>query len=60
LRTLYLAERIIPEQEYEEWNEKSRLSKLEVNNREEAVAKVDGEIEKDLELIGSTAIEDKL
>ena len=60
LRTLYLAERVIPEAEYEEWNEKSRLAKLEVNKREEAVSRVDGEIEKDLELIGSTAIEDKL
>ena len=60
LRTLYLAERVIPEAEYESWNEKSRLAKLEVNKREEAVSRVDGEIEKDLELIGSTAIEDKL
>lgn len=31
-----------------------------VNNREEEVAKVNDEIERDLELIGSTAIEDKL
>ena len=60
LRTLYLAERVIPEAEYEDWNERARLAKLEVNNREEAVAKVDGEIERELELIGSTAIEDKL
>ena len=31
-----------------------------VNNREEAVAAVDEKIEKDLELLGSTAIEDRL
>jgi len=31
-----------------------------VQNREEKVAAVDEKIEKDLELIGSTAIEDRL
>jgi len=60
LRTLYLAERQIPIKEYDAWAERSRLSKLEVVDREEAVAKVDGEIENELTLIGSTAIEDKL
>jgi len=33
---------------------------LEINNREEKVAAVDEKIEVDLELIGSTAIEDRL
>jgi|TARA_B110000285_G_C15122533_1_gene618101 magnesium-transporting ATPase (P-type) len=33
---------------------------LEVNDREEKVAKVDEMIEKEMELVGSTAIEDKL
>ena len=33
---------------------------MEINNREEKVAAVDEKIETDLELIGSTAIEDKL
>jgi magnesium-transporting ATPase (P-type) len=33
---------------------------LQVTNRDEAVAKVNELIERDLELIGSTAIEDKL
>jgi magnesium-transporting ATPase (P-type) len=33
---------------------------LEVNNREEKVAAVDGQIEVELELMGSTAIEDRL
>jgi len=55
-----LAERTIPQSEYDTWAEKSRLAKLEITNREEAVAAVDGEIEKELTLIGSTAIEDKL
>jgi magnesium-transporting ATPase (P-type) len=58
LRTLFLAEKYIDEQTYEEWNEKSKKAKLEVNNREEKVAEIDELIETDLELIGSTAIED--
>jgi P-type E1-E2 ATPase len=33
---------------------------LEIKDRDAKVAAVDGEIEVDLELIGSTAIEDKL
>lgn len=33
---------------------------MEINNREEKVAAVDEKIEVDLELIGSTAIEDRL
>lgn len=45
LRTLYLAERTIPQSEYDTWAEKARLAKLEITNREEAVARVDGEIE---------------
>lgn len=60
LRTLYLAEKIIDEHIYQEWNEESKKSKLEINDRDEKVAAVDEKIEVDLELIGSTAIEDRL
>ena len=60
LRTLLRGERYIDEQEYEAWNKKSQLAKLEINDREEKVAAIDDEIERDLELIGSTAIEDRL
>jgi magnesium-transporting ATPase (P-type) len=60
LRTLYLAERYINEDEYEAWNKESKQSKLEINNRDEKVAAVDEKIEINLELIGSTAIEDRL
>ena len=57
---MFLAERYLDEREYNEWNEKAKAAQLEVNNREEKVAAVDELIEVDLELIGSTAIEDKL
>lgn len=57
---MFLAEKFLDEQTYTEWNKKAIAAKLEVNNREALVAEVDELIEKDLELIGSTAIEDKL
>lgn len=60
LRTLFLAEKYIDEDTYAKWNEESKVSKLEINDREEKVAAVDEKIEVQLELIGSTAIEDKL
>jgi phospholipid-translocating ATPase len=60
LRTLYLAERFLDENEYHEWNLKSMEAKLEINDRETKVAAVDELIEINLELIGSTAIEDRL
>ena len=60
LRTLYLAEKYIDQQTYDSWNSESKAAKLEIFNREEKVAAVDEKIEVDLELIGSTAIEDKL
>jgi len=60
LRTLYLAERYLDEREYKRWAEESRVAKLALKDREEEVAAVDEKIEVNLELIGSTAIEDRL
>jgi phospholipid-translocating ATPase len=45
LRTLFLAERYLGEEEFKEWAEKSRLAKLALENREEEVAKIDELIE---------------
>ena len=36
-----MAERIIPEKEYNEWNQKAKQARLEIRNRDEAVAAVD-------------------
>lgn len=55
-----MAERYIDEATYMSWNEENKAAKLEINNREEKVAAVDEKIEINLELVGSTAIEDKL
>lgn len=55
-----MAEKFLEEDEYSKWQKESNKAKLEINNREEKVAAVDELIEVDLELIGSTAIEDRL
>jgi len=55
-----LAEKVIPADVYEEWNAQAQAAKLEISNREEKVAAVDELIETELELIGATAIEDRL
>jgi magnesium-transporting ATPase (P-type) len=60
LRTLYLAERYLDEDEYYDWNLKSMQAKLEISDREAKVAEIDELIEINLELVGSTAIEDRL
>ena len=60
LRTLFLAEKYLDEDEYFEWEKESTAAKLEIVDREDKVAAVDEKIETDLELIGSTAIEDRL
>jgi len=60
LRTLFLAEKIIPQAEYDAWNAEARAAKLEISGREAKVAAVDEKIEVELELIGATAIEDRL
>lgn len=55
-----MAEKFLDEAVYARWNEEQFQAQLEVQNREEKVAAVDEKIEKELELIGSTAIEDRL
>lgn len=60
LRTLFLAYKVLDKNEWSKWNARAEKAKLAEQNREEKVAEVDGEIEQDLTLLGSTAIEDKL
>jgi len=60
LRTLFLAERVLDEKTFAVWYAKKKQAMLVVNDREAAVAAVDEEIERDLEIIGTTAIEDRL
>lgn len=61
LRTLVLAYREINEEEYDEFNAQFTEAKNVVSaDREEMIEEVAEKIEKDLILLGATAVEDKL
>ncbi|KAJ1687104.1 hypothetical protein LUZ63_018494 [Rhynchospora breviuscula] len=60
LRTLCLAYRELTGELYESWNEKFVQAKSALRDRDKKLDEVAELIEKDLILIGSTAIEDKL
>jgi len=56
LRVLYLAKRIMGHHEFEEWEKRFQTAKINNNNLYELY----DEIENNLNLLGSTAVEDKL
>lgn len=60
LRTLCIAYRDIPEDEYQEWNKIYEKAATTINNRSELLDQAAELIEKNLILLGATAIEDKL
>jgi phospholipid-transporting ATPase len=60
LRTLCLAYREVSEEEYMKWSKIYDEAARTINNRSEELDKAAELIERDLTLLGSTAIEDKL
>ena len=60
LRTLVYGKRVMNEHEYEEWKEEYRVAQGSVGNREFLLKTCFSKVERDLELLGVTAIEDKL
>jgi phospholipid-translocating ATPase len=61
LRTLTLAYRVVPEDEYDSWVERYRNALLSVvDDRDIEIERVSDEVEQQLLLLGATAIEDKL
>lgn len=60
LRTLVLASKVIPENEYTEWDKRYQEASCLIDGRDDAIDELGLEVEQDLELIGVTAIEDKL
>ena len=60
LRTLVIAQSVLDEKEYQVWAPKYKKATENIGNRERMIAEAADEIEKDLELVGTTAIEDKL
>ncbi|CAD8203960.1 unnamed protein product [Paramecium pentaurelia] len=60
LRTLVLCKRIIDIQTYQEWNKRYQEAAQSLENREERMQTLQDELEKNYEILGATAIEDKL
>ncbi|KAJ1913080.1 aminophospholipid translocase [Mycoemilia scoparia] len=60
LRTLCIAMRNIPPDEYERWNQQYERAATSMKDRQEMLDEAAEQIEKDLFLLGATAIEDKL
>ncbi|TCD68462.1 hypothetical protein EIP91_010748 [Steccherinum ochraceum] len=60
LRTLTLAFRVVPDEEYSQWAQRYAEASVALDEREERVFAVSGELEHDLRLLGATAIEDRL
>ena len=61
LRTLALSYRKLDEDEYSAWNAEFHKAKTSIgSDRDELLEKISDMIEKDLILVGATAVEDKL
>lgn len=60
LRTLCIAQRELDEKEYQAWNIRHDAAAAAVSGREEKLEEVSDIIERDLTLLGGTAIEDRL
>jgi magnesium-transporting ATPase (P-type) len=60
LRTLVIAQRLLSADEAKRWVARHRASMVATANREEQVAQAGAELERDLEVVGATAIEDRL
>ncbi|THX35558.1 phospholipid-translocating P-type ATPase [Aureobasidium pullulans] len=60
LRTLCIAQRELDEEEYQIWNKQHDIAAAAIQNREEKLEEVSDAIERDLTLLGGTAIEDRL
>ena len=60
LRTLCIAQKELDEEQYQAWNRDHDLAAAAIVDREEKLEKVSDEMERDLTLLGGTAIEDRL
>lgn len=60
LRTLCVAQKEIPEDVYQRWNIEHDAAAAAVENREEKLEEVSDTMERELTLLGGTAIEDRL
>ena len=59
-RTLFIAMKILSQEEYDKFNFALKEAQMALENKDQKVAKVYESIEKDLFLLGTTIVEDKL
>jgi phospholipid-translocating ATPase len=60
LRTLCIAQRELSEEQYQAWNREHELAAAAIQDREDKLEAVADSIERELTLLGGTAIEDRL
>ena len=60
LRTLCIAQKVLGEEEYQTWNREHEIAAAAIADREDKLEAVSDLIERDLTLLGGTAIEDRL
>ncbi|CAN6669942.1 phospholipid-transporting ATPase Dnf1p [Trichomonascus vanleenenianus] len=60
LRTLCIAQRELTAEQYHSWNQQHEVAAAAITNREEKMEEVADSIERELTLLGGTAIEDRL
>lgn len=60
LRTLCIAQKVLGEEEYQTWNREHEIAAAAIVDREDRLEAVSDLIERDLTLLGGTAIEDRL
>jgi len=60
LRTLCVATKVLTQEDWQAWDEKYQDAAASLDDRDAQIAHVAEEIERDLDLVGITAIEDKL
>ena len=60
LRTLVVGTKVLDADWFADWDERYEAAKGSLNQRDEQLSALAREIEQDLELVGATAIEDKL
>ena len=58
--TLCIAQRELDEDEYRQWNKEHEIASAAIQDREEKLEEVSDKIERELTLLGGTAIEDRL
>eukprot|EP00357_Protocruzia_adherens_P031457 CAMPEP_0114996734 /NCGR_PEP_ID=MMETSP0216-20121206/14491_1 /TAXON_ID=223996 /ORGANISM="Protocruzia adherens, Strain Boccale" /LENGTH=1088 /DNA_ID=CAMNT_0002361003 /DNA_START=179 /DNA_END=3445 /DNA_ORIENTATION=+ len=59
-RTLLLTQKVLTQQEYEDWSKEYQTAKSSMVNREENIRRAAGLLEKDMEFLAITGVEDKL